>query len=139
MIAADHAGFSLKESLRKELREITWLDLGTHSEARVDYPDFASQLCRELLKRPGEKGILICGSGQGMAIRANRFSGIRAALCWNPEIAQLARAHNDANVLCLGARFQDIKTTLEIVKMFFTTEYEGGRHQARVDKLDQPT
>jgi ribose 5-phosphate isomerase B len=142
-IASDHAGFELKTHLRKALPQYGWKDLGPDSADSVDYPDFAKRLGEELLKAQGspEKnavvfGVLICGSGQGMAMRANRFSHVRAALCWNEEIAKLARQHNDANVLCLPGRFVDAKLAERILVTFLNTPFDGGRHQRRVDKLN---
>lgn len=143
LIASDHAGFELKTHLRVAFPQYAWKDLGPSSADSVDYPDFAKKLGEELLKNKGlsEKdqapfGVLICGSGQGMAIRANRFSHVRAALCWNEEIAKLARQHNDANVLCLPGRFVDPKLAERILFAFLNTPFEGGRHQRRVDKLN---
>jgi len=135
LIAADHAGFSLKEIIIKNLENFGFevVDLGTNSaEKSVDYPDFAQKLCKKLR---AEKGILICGSGIGISIAANRFKHIRAALCHNVKCAKLTRAHNDANVLCLGARMISEKTALSIVKTFLNTKFEGGRHEKRVAKL----
>ena len=110
------------------------MDLGTHTDQSVDYPDYANLLCDEVLKNKG-LGILICGSGQGMAIRANKFKKIRAALCWSPEIAKLSREHNDANVLCLSGRHIAIETNFNIVETFLNTSFLGGRHLQRVEKL----
>jgi ribose 5-phosphate isomerase B len=133
-VASDHAGFELKQKLLAAHPELTWKDLGPFDDSRVDYPDFAQKLC-DSIKGADDRGVLICGSGQGMAIKANRSIHIRAALCWNEEVAQLARAHNDANVLCLGARVMTPLECNHILKAFLTTEFEGGRHQARLDKL----
>ncbi len=132
-IASDHAGFELKEFIKEKARSVDWQDYGPKNSDRVDYPDYAEKLCRDLSK--GNFGILICGSGQGMAMAANRFQNIRAALCWNPDIASLARKHNDANVLCLGARHTNPEQALDILESFFLADFEGGRHQQRVDKL----
>lgn len=134
LIAADHAGFELKEQLKKLRPNLPWDDLGTTSPDRVDYPDYAYKLA-SLIQNPSDRGVLICGSGQGMQIGANRFSKVRAALAWMPEIAKLSREHNDANVLCLPARFVDAKQAAEMLDVFLKTEFEGGRHTARVDKL----
>lgn len=134
-IAADHAGFSLKKYLITELTKLgyTPVDLGTDSaEKSVDYPDFAQKLAKKLTT---EFGILICGSGIGISIAANRFKHIRAALCHNIKLAKLARAHNDANVLCLGARIVKNKAALGITKAFLTSKFEGERHERRVKKL----
>lgn len=133
-VACDHAGLELKEHLQKAITELPWNDLGTYSKESVDYPDYAAKLC-PLIEGPGSLGVLICGSGQGMAIRANRFPHIRAALCWSNEVARLARAHNDANVLCLAGRLTDLKSAEEILMTFLSTPFEGGRHQQRVEKL----
>ena len=112
-----------------------WQDLGAHSTDSVDYPDYAKQLCAQLKNSNESFGVLICGSGQGMAIAANRHPHIRAALCWSEEVAKLSRAHNNANVLCLGSRLITIEVAQQILKVFLTTQYEGGRHDQRVAKL----
>lgn len=137
LIASDHAGFELKNFLKKELEKIgiKVVDLGCNSpEKSVDYPDFAQKLCKKLKQ---EFGILICGSGIGISIAANRFKHIRAALCHNVKAAKLTRAHNNANVLCLGARMISQKTATAIVKVFLNTKFEGGRHEGRVNKLSK--
>ena len=134
LIAADHAGFELKEKLKGLLPELPWVDLGPATADSVDYPDFAGKLAREL-KSDHEMGVLICGSGQGMAIAANRFSHVRAALVWNAEITQLSRAHNDANVVCFGARFIEPELAKNLLTLFLDTPFEGGRHADRVTKL----
>lgn len=135
LIASDHAGFFLKKNLIQKLAELGYetIDLGCDSaEKSVDYPDYAQKLCEKL--KDGF-GILICGSGIGISIAANRFDKIRAALCHNVKSAKLSRAHNDANVLCLGARFTKEKSALAITKAFLTSKFEGGRHEQRVAKL----
>ncbi|HMN69739.1 MAG TPA: RpiB/LacA/LacB family sugar-phosphate isomerase [Bdellovibrionales bacterium] len=135
-IASDHAGLEMKRHLIARHPELPFVDLGPSSGDSVDYPDYAAKLCQELEKHLADSiGVLVCGSGQGMAIRANRFPFVRAALCWNAEIAQLARAHNDANVLCLAGRHLVFPVADEILKVFLSTPFEGGRHQKRVDKL----
>lgn len=137
LIASDHAGFELKSLLKKELTNLGFsvVDLGCDSsEKSVDYPDFAQKLCKKLKK---EFGILICGSGIGISIAANRFKHIRAALCHNVKAAGLTRAHNDANVLCLGSRMISQKTALAITKKFLNTKFEGDRHARRVAKLSK--
>lgn len=135
-IACDHAAVELKEKVKLQLqKEYLVTDLGTNSSESVDYPDYADKLCNELLKNKDAQGILICGSGQGMAIRANKFKHIRAALCWSEEVAKLSREHNSANVLCLGARVTSEELNLKIVKTFLTTDFLGGRHEQRVKKL----
>ncbi len=137
LIAADHAGFELKELLKKARPNIEWEDLGPANTDRVDYPDYAYKLA-ERVSKDGSRGVLICGSGQGMMIGANRFQKVRAALAWIPEIAKLARTHNDANVLCLAARFTTPEAAVEILDIFLNTEFEGGRHADRVTKLGKP-
>ena len=136
-IAADHAGYQLKEDLKKALPEIDWIDLGTQDASRVDYPDFADRVARKV-QESGGMGVLICGSGQGMAIRANRFKGVRAALVWSLDSTRVSREHNDANVICLGARFIDLKLARELVELFVQTKFEGGRHTDRVKKIERP-
>lgn len=133
-IACDHAGLPLKEKLIAELPELPWDDLGTYSKDSVDYPDFADKLCRKIADET-TFGVLICGSGQGMCMRANRYNHIRAALCWNEEITRLSRSHNDANVLCLGARTIDFRDAEKFLLVFLDTAFEGGRHETRVEKL----
>ena len=139
-IASDHVGINLKLELKKALPNLPWEDLGTESKDSVDYPDFADQLAKKLTDDKDVKsfGVLICGSGQGMAIRANRYGKVRAALCWNPEIAQLSRQHNDANVLCLPGRFLTTTEAIKIFEIFQNTNFEGGRHSQRVAKLSKP-
>jgi ribose 5-phosphate isomerase B len=135
LIASDHAGFDLKKTLIVEA-SFEFIDLGCDSsENSVDYPDYAQKLCKEINDKNQLKGILICGSGIGISIAANRFKNIRAALCHNVKSAKLARAHNDANVLCLGARMIKSQAATSIIKAFFSTEFEGARHAARVAKL----
>lgn len=138
-IASDHAGVALKEVLKDQLLALGMLpeDLGAHSKDSVDYPDYANQLAKWVLARDARRGILICGSGIGMSIAANRHKGIRAALCRNVEDASLARQHNNANVLCLGERLTDTQAAKEILKVFLTTAFEGGRHETRVTKMDK--
>ncbi len=135
-IASDHAGVELKRHLIERFSDLNFVDLGTHSGDSVDYPDYAKRLCEELEPHlPEACGVLICGSGQGMAMRANRYPFIRAALCWNTEVARLSREHNDANVLCMGARLMDNQTAEKILEVFLATQFSGGRHAGRVDKL----
>ena len=138
IIACDHAGFDLKEFLIKELSNAGFemMDLGCSSaEKSVDYPDYAKKLCKKITNKNQFKGILICGSGIGVSIAANRFNHIRAALCQNSKTAKLARAHNDSNVICLGARLVKPKVALVLVKSFLSTDFEQGRHEKRVAKL----
>ena len=132
-IASDHAGFALKSKLCDRFESL--VDLGTNSEESVDYPDFADKLTNEVLKGAGNLGILICGTGVGMSIAANRVKGIRAGLVSNNEIARLIRQHNNANVLVLPGRFMDEEEAIKSVKTFIETEFEAGRHQARIDKI----
>jgi ribose 5-phosphate isomerase B len=136
-IASDHAGFAFKARLVEFLKGKGYEvgDLGPSSEARVDYPDFAKAVAGEVLKTPDAHGILICGSGLGMMISANKVPGIRATCAWNEESARLGRAHNDAQILCLGQRLIDFDTACVCAETFLTTAFEGGRHQQRVDKI----
>jgi ribose 5-phosphate isomerase B len=134
-IASDHAGYALKEELQKRFSDFLWLDLGTNGSDSVDYPDFGKALGQAITDGQAERGIVICGSGIGISIAANRFPKVRAALCITPEMARLARQHNDANVLAMGARLVDEETAFAIVQAFLDTDFEGGRHAARVQKL----
>ncbi len=137
-IACDHAGFETKEYIKEILTQQGYevRDFGTHSNERVDYPDYAQELCESINPHnPQTKGILICGSGIGMSIAANRYAHIRAALCKDSQMAELSRAHNDANVLCLGARITPKDTLVGILNAFLHTEFEGGRHIDRIKKL----
>jgi ribose 5-phosphate isomerase B len=136
-IGADHAGFELKTWLVQELkkRNLTCEDHGTYSMESVDYPDYAHATAMAVLKTEG-KGILICGSANGVCMTANKHVGIRAALCWNEEVTILARQHNNANMLCLPARFISNENALKMVDLFLTTDFEGGRHAKRVDKIN---
>lgn len=137
-LASDHAGFELKNSLVKFLQTngINAQDLGTSDTQRVDYPDYAFAVAQKVKETPRACGILVCGSGIGMSIAANRVEGIRAALCSESLSAKLARAHNDANVLCLGGRLIGQTMAQEIVEVFLNAEFEGERHSGRVKKLD---
>lgn len=137
-IGADHAGFELKSSLTTVLRNLGFrvLDLGTSGPDSVDYPDYANAVAEAVSDGRAQSGLLICGSGIGMSIGANRHAGVRAALCHDEETARLAREHNDANVLVLGARLTDDELAAKCVNMFFSTEFDGGeRHARRVAKL----
>ncbi len=141
MIAADHGGWELKEQIKAHFPEIDWTDLGPqNSTSPVDYPDFADLLCAKVEKSLSNdpQGILICGSGQGMAIRANKYPHIRAALAWSEDSSRLSREHNNANVLCLGGRLISPSTAIECVKTFLETPFAGGRHTARVEKIHKP-
>ncbi len=136
VIGCDHAGPPLVSSLKLLFApDIRILDVGTHGSASVDYPDFAKQVAELVSSGEFDAGILICGSGIGMSMAANKAKGVRAALVYEPELAMLTRQHNDANVLCLGARFTNPLVATEIVKNFWLTSFEGGRHQNRVDKI----
>lgn len=139
-VASDHAGFPVKDLVIKACQKLNLSveDLGPSTDDRVDYPDFADEVSHKLKLHPESFGILICGSGQGMAMRANKYRHIRAALCWNGESAKLSRQHNNANVLCLGSRLLDEKAILETIETFFSTDFEGGRHQGRVEKISGP-
>ena len=136
-IAADHAGYELKEHLKPLLAELGFepVDFGTHSLASMDYPDVIHPLCKELLAGKFALGIIICGSGNGVNITANKYPGVRSALCWLPEIAALARQHNDANVMALPARFLNLEQAENCLRNFLNTSFEGGRHQNRVNKI----
>ncbi len=137
-LASDHAGFPLKKQLVDllESQGHKILDLGTHSTESVDYPDYAQALCQAVIDEKAEKGILVCNSGVGMSIAANRFKGIRAALCLFPKMAAYARLHNDANVLTLAGGFTGLFLASEIVDVFLKEEFEGGRHKRRTDKFE---
>ena len=136
-IGSDHAGFALKETIKAYLVELqyTIYDFGTFSSDSMDYADVAHPLSEAVEKGEYLPGILLCGSGNGVNMTANKHRGIRSALCWLPEIARLARLHNDANVLAIPARFTDEATALEIVRTFLSTPFEGGRHCQRIEKI----
>ncbi|MDI9544549.1 MAG: ribose 5-phosphate isomerase B [Bacteroidota bacterium] len=136
-ICSDHAGFELKEFLCDWLTEkqIPFINFGTYSPNSCDYSDFAHPLAESLEEGECKVGIAICGSGQGMTITVNKHTGIRGALCWNPEIARLARQHNNANICCLPARFISREEAVQILEAFMNTGFDGGRHQIRIDKI----
>lgn len=136
-IGADHAGFILKGKIINFLETHGYQvkDFGCFSEESIDYPDYAHPVAEMVEQNAGMLGILICGSGNGINMTANKHKGIRSALCWNDEIAALARQHNDANIVALPARFISDEVALDIVKIFLGTEFEGGRHQKRIDKI----
>lgn len=138
-LAADHAGFDLKEYLLNKLQEEGYIfhDFGTYSTDSTDYPDFAHQLGAAVNSGKFEIGIVMCGSGNGVNMVVNKYPNVRGALCWNSEQAELTRQHNDANVLSLPARFMDFEEAWKAVQLFINTEFEGGRHQRRVDKVSQ--
>lgn len=133
----DHAGFGFKETLKTTALEcgMDAIDFGTNSNNPVDYPDFAKAVARALLAGEVEKGVLICGTGIGMSMSANRVTGVRAALCTNSEMAALSRLHNNANILVLGARVIDLAIAQDCLKAFLKTQFEGGRHLSRVEKI----
>jgi ribose 5-phosphate isomerase B len=136
-IGSDHAGFALKEQLRDRLEKagLEVADLGTNTPDSTDYPDYAEAVAGQVASGQADRGILVCYTGVGMSMAANKVKGIRAALCSNADQAQLARAHNDANVLTLGAKYTDYPLAGEIVDAFLATEFEGGRHGRRVGKI----
>jgi ribose 5-phosphate isomerase B len=136
-IGSDHAGFELKEKIKKYLDELgyKYKDFGTDSNESVDYPDYALKVAESVAKKEYDRGILICGSGIGMCMTANKVPGIRAALCHNIETAKLSREHNDANVLTFGARMIDENTAKDIVKVWLKTEFLGDRHLRRINKI----
>ena len=136
-IGSDHAGFEYKEDLISflEAKGLSFHDFGTHSIESVDYPDFAHPVSEAVEKGEASFGILLCGSANGVAITANKHQGIRAAICWGEEIAKLAREHNNANIICIPARFVREGDVEKMVQIFLHTEFEGGRHQQRVDKI----
>jgi ribose 5-phosphate isomerase B len=140
ILGSDHAGYPLKEKCSAHLREAGYdcEDVGTHSTESCDYPKFAALACQKVLES-GMPGLLICGTGLGMSMSANRFSGIRAALCLDEQLARMARRHNNANVLCLGARVMDEDLALGVVNSFLRTEFEGGRHMDRIRLMDELT
>lgn len=137
-IGSDHAGFHLKEKLKNYLREknIEIKDFGTYSEASVDYPDFAHSVANAVKNKEADFGLLLCGSGNGINMAANKHIGIRSALCWNSEIAKLSRQHNNANILALPARFIEENEAKKCVEVFLSTAFEGGRHEKRIKKID---
>jgi ribose 5-phosphate isomerase B len=140
-IACDHAAFNLKEAVKKHLQEQGYevKDYGCFSTESVDYPDMVHPLAKDINDGKIERGIVLCGSGVGVSMVANKYPKVRCALCWTPEIVKLCRQHNDANILALGARFIPEKEALEMVDVFLNTTFEGGRHQVRVDKITIPT
>ncbi|HEV2914938.1 MAG TPA: ribose 5-phosphate isomerase B [Pyrinomonadaceae bacterium] len=138
-LASDHAGYAEKERLKPLLHELGLEveDLGAASEESVDYPDYARRVAEAVARGTAEQGLLVCGSGTGMAIAANKVQGVRAAVAWSEETARLARQHNDANVLALGARTTPTELIPKIVRAWFATAFDGGRHSARVEKIRQ--
>jgi ribose 5-phosphate isomerase B len=140
-IGSDHAGFQLKQRLVQELQALGYqpLDLGTTSAESVDYPDYAHSVATRVENGEARRGVLLCGTGLGMAYAANRHAGVRAAVAWNPEVASLSRSHNDANVLVLPARFVSEGEGIEILRQWLDTPFEGGRHSRRVEKIEKET
>lgn len=138
LIASDHAGFELKAKLERQLRALGFdvEDLGTDSAQSTDYADYAHPLARQVSEGKVKRGVLMCGTGLGMSYTANRYPHVRAAVAWTPEIAKLAREHNDANVLVLPARFVDESEAIEILVAWLNTPFEGGRHARRVEKIE---
>ena len=138
LIASDHAGVELKRRLEVELKKLGYgvRDMGTDSTASTDYPDFAHPLAKEISGGSAKRGILLCGTGLGMSYVANRYPNVRAAVTWSPEIAELSRSHNDANVLVLPSRFVTDDDAVRILKKWLETPFEGGRHERRVEKID---
>ena len=136
-LACDHAGFEYKEKLKNYLKKnnIQITDYGCYSLESVDYPDFAHQLAKSIEKQENELGVQFCGTGNGINMSANKHQGIRSALCWNTHIAEQSRLHNDANILTMPARHLEWNEVLEIVKIFISTKFEGGRHERRVKKI----
>lgn len=137
-IGSDHAGYASKEGILKYLKldNHTITDVGTYSTDSVDYPDIAQKVATLVSQKKVDRGILLCGTGIGVSIAANKFSGIRAALCNTIELAELSRRHNDANILSLGARFHTVQELIEIIKVWLNTPFEGGRHIHRINKLE---
>jgi ribose 5-phosphate isomerase B len=137
-VGADHAGFEYKTAIVKRLNELGFqvADFGTYSSESVDYPDFAHPTAVSVENSEASCGILVCGSANGVAITANKHQGIRAGLCWQKDVAELTRRHNNANILCVPARFVSLQSALDIVDTFLNTPFEGGRHQGRVNKIN---
>ncbi len=140
-VASDHAGYPGKETVKKILHEMghTPVDFGTHSEDSVDYPDFAVQVAERVNNGEHEQGILVCGSGQGVCMTANKYPKVRAGLVYSPKVAEMARLHNDANIMCLPGRELNEVQIKEILKTWFATEFEGGRHERRIQKIETLT
>ncbi|HTN06087.1 ribose 5-phosphate isomerase B [Agriterribacter sp.] len=136
-IGCDHAGFVYKEEIVAQLKAegFQLQDFGTHSKESVDYPDFAHPVANAVEQEEAAFGILLCGSGNGVAITANKHQHIRAAICWSVTVSKLARQHNDANIICIPGRFVSVELALEMIWKFIQTEFEGGRHAMRVDKI----
>ena len=140
LVGSDHAGFSLKTFLKEVMEQdgLQVRDVGCAADISCDYPDYARLLCERILGGEAARGILICGTGLGMSMAANRFSGIRAALCTSEYQARMSRAHNDANVLIIGGRVTGVEVALSILRAWLETPFEGGRHQRRIDRIESP-
>ena len=136
-ISSDHAGFKLKEKIKQNLinKKISVLDLGPTTDSSVDYPDFAKRVARNVASKKSNIGILVCGSGTGMAMSANKFKKIRAAVCYNKASTSLSRKHNNANIIALGSRLTKKSVALKLVNIFLSTKFEGGRHLRRIKKV----
>ena len=134
-IGNDHRGFSLKKKILQKFSHIPFINIGCDSDERVDYPDYAKKVAQKISQGECERGILICGSGVGMSIVANKFPGIRASLVWDSKVAKLTREHNDSNVLCLSADLVDEKKIFDIIQVWLETSFEGGRHATRLQKI----
>ncbi|MGE4319121.1 MAG: ribose 5-phosphate isomerase B [Deferribacterales bacterium] len=137
-LASDHGGYGLKTQIKQYLQSkgYTVLDLGTDSEESVDYPDYGAKAAEAVLNGDADCAVIMCGSGIGISIAANKFKGIRCALCFDTYTAKMSRMHNDANIMAVGGRITTIERAVDMVDLFLTTEFEGGRHQRRIDKLD---
>ncbi len=137
-LASDHGGYGLKTQIKQYLQSkgYTVLDLGTDSEESVDYPDFGAKAAEAVLNKEADCAVIMCGSGIGISISANKFKGIRCALCFDTYTAKMSRMHNDANIMAVGGRITTIERAVDMVDLFLTTEFEGGRHQRRIDMLD---
>ena len=136
-ISSDHAGFELKESIKKFLikKKFLVLDLGPRDDRSVDYPDYAKKLAKNIISKKSDTGILVCGSGIGMAMSANRFKKIRAAVCYNAKSTKLSRSHNNANIIAIGSRLINKNLALKLVMIFLKTKFDGGRHKRRTNKI----
>jgi len=136
-ISSDHAGFELKESIKKFLikKKFLLLDLGPRDDRSVDYPDYAKKLAKNIISKKSDTGILVCGSGIGMAMSANRFKKIRAAVCYNVKSTKLSRSHNNANIIAIGSRLTNKNLALKLVMIFLKTKFDGGRHKRRTNKI----
>ena len=138
LIGNDHAGYSLKLSIIKNLEDkYKFFDKGSYTDESVDYPDYASIIAKEIQSEKGDLGVLICGTGNGVCMTANKFKGIRAVICWNKEIAKLAKQHNNANIICIPSRFIKAEEAIKIIETFILEKFEGGRHERRIKKINE--